>query len=37
MVIDIAFYIMIIIIIIIIILVIEDLVVECLETRKLTM
>lgn len=38
MVIDIAFYIMIIIIliIIIIILVIEDLVVECLETRKLT-
>lgn len=37
MVIDIAFYIMIMIIIIIIILVIEDLVVECLETRKLTM
>lgn len=36
MVIDIAFYIMIIILIIIIILVIEDLVVECLETRKLT-
>lgn len=36
MVIDIAFYIMIIIMIIIIILVIEDLVVECLETRKLT-
>lgn len=36
MVIDIAFYIMIIIMIIIIILVIADLVVECLETRKLT-
>lgn len=37
MVIDIAFYIMIIIMMIIIILVIEDLMVECLETWKLTM
>lgn len=36
MVIDIAFYIMIMMMMIIILLVIEDLVVECLETRKLT-
>lgn len=36
MVIDIAFYIMVIMMMMIILLVIEDLVVECLETRKLT-